>query len=288
MSAAPDTHGLAVRPLGTFMAAEVTGVDLSVGVAAETCSQLNRAFLEHLVLCVRGQSFEPQQYLAASRLFGDPQEQLVPQFRHESEPLISVVSSADNRDTLSDGKPIVRGPYWHTDDSFFERPAKATVLYAVEVPEDRGDTWFANMYSAYEALDEETKTQIRQLRAVHKYVSRRAGAKVASLSDEDRKKTPAVSHPLVRTHPETGRKALYLNPNRIDHIEGMSLEKSDALLDRLYDHVFDGRFHYRHRWRKGDMLIWDNRCTMHRASSDLVPGTRRVLHRVLLKGTRPA
>ena len=280
-------RGLAVRPLDRIMAAEVTGVDLSVETVAEISDHLNHAFLSHLVLCIRGQVFTPQQYLAAARLFGDPQEQLVPQFRHESEPLISVVSSTDNKDALSGGKPIVRGPYWHTDDSFFKKPAKATVLYAVEIPEDRGDTWFANMYAAFEALDEKTKTQISDLRAVHKYVSRRAGAKVAKLSDDDREKTPAVSHPLVRTHPETGRKALYLNPNRIDHIDGMSLKKSDALLDHLYNHAFDERFHYRHRWRHGDMLIWDNRCTMHRASSDLVPGTRRVLYRVLLKGTRP-
>ncbi len=181
----------------------------------------------------------------------------------------------------------MRGPYWHTDDSFFETPAKATVLYAIQIPNGRGDTWFANMYAAYEALDGETKTRITTLRAIHKYVSRRAGAKVAKLASEDEKKTPDASHPLVRTHPETGRRSLYLNPNRINHIEGLSLDESDALLDALYKHAFEKRFHYRHRWREGDLLIWDNRCTMHRASTDLEPGDRRLLHRILLKGTRP-
>lgn len=277
-----------ISPLSDVMAAEVSGVDLTAPPAAEVAARLNRAFLDHLVLCIRGQSFTPERYVAAASLFGEPQAQLVPQFRHDTEPLISLVSSVDNRDTLGEDKPIVRGPYWHTDDSFFEIPAKATVLYAVEIPGERGDTWFANMYSAYDALDDDTKSRIANLRAVHGYVSRRAGARVAKLSDEDEKRTPPVSHPLVRTHPETGRKSLYLNPNRIDHVEGLSLKEGDALLDRLYAHAFDARFHYCHQWRQGDMLIWDNRCTMHRASNDLDPGMRRLLHRILLQGTRPA
>lgn len=277
-----------LTPLSEVMAAEVNGVDLSAPAKEHLGAALNNAFLDHLVLCVRGQRLTPAEYVNAAKIFGEPQEQLVKHFLHQSEPLISLVSSVDNRDQAGDGKPIVRGPHWHTDDSFFEVPAKATVLYALDIPNGRGDTWFANMYAAYDALDQEIKARIEGLRAVHKYLSRRAGAKVAKLSGEDQKKTPDVRHPLARTHPETGRKSLYLNPNRIDHIEGMSLEQGDALLDALYAHAFDGRFHYRHRWREGDLLIWDNRCTMHRASSDLEPGDRRLLHRILLKGTRPA
>jgi len=286
-SAGIETETFRPAPLSAVMAAEISGVDLSAPMDRELAEALIDAFLDHLVLCIRGQRLTPSQYVGAARIFGEPQQQLVKHFLHPSEPLISLVSSADNRDQAGDGRPIVRGPYWHTDDSFFQVPAKATVLYALETPDGRGDTWFANMYAAYQALDEETKGRIVNLRAAHKYVSRRAGAKVAKLSEEDEKKTPQVSHPLVRTHPETGRKALYLNPNRIDHVEGMPLSESDALLDALYAHAFDARFHYRHRWRKGDLLIWDNRCTMHRASSDLRPGDRRLLHRILLKGTRP-
>ena len=269
------------------MAAEVSGVDLSGPIPEELAGALNAAFLDHQVLCLRRQRLTPAEYVQATRVFGEPQAQIVKHFLHPGEPLISLVSSVDNRDQAGNGKPIVRGPYWHTDDSFLKVPAKATVLYAIEIPRDRGDTWFANMYSAYESLDDETKARLNKLRAVHKYVSRRAGARVAKLSAEAEKKTPDVSHPLVRTHPETGRRSLYLNPNRIDHIEGLSLEESDALLDELYAHAFHERFHYRHRWREGDMLLWDNRCTMHRASTDLEPGDRRLLHRVLLKGSRP-
>ncbi len=278
---------LNLMPSSEVMAAEVDGVDLSAPVESELAAALNDAFLDHLVLCIRGQRLTPSQYLDAARIFGEPQQQLVKHFLHRSEPLISLVSSVDNRDKAGDGRPIVRGPYWHTDDSFFEIPAKATVLYAVEIPRGRGDTWFANMHAAYEALDQELKARIANMRAVHKYVSRRAGARVAKLSEEDREKTPEVSHPLVRTHPETGRMSLYLNPNRIDRVEGLSLTQSDALLDSLYAHAFEERFHYRHRWHEGDLLIWDNRCTMHRASTDLKPGDRRLLHRILLRGTRP-
>ncbi len=287
MSETIESQRIKVSPLSEVMAAEVTGVDLSEPISEEQTAALNAAFLEYQVMCVRDQRLAPGEYVRAARVFGEPQEQVVKHFLHPSEPLISLVSSVDNRDRAGDGKPIVRGPYWHTDDSFLEVPAKATVLYAIEIPQDRGDTWFANMYAAYEALDDEMKARIKGLRAVHRYVSRRAGAKVAKLSAEDEKKTPDVSHPLVRTHPETGRKSLYLNPNRIDHIEGLSLEESDALLDGLYAHTFEDRFHYRHRWRQGDLLLWDNRCTMHRASTDLEPGDRRLLHRILLKGTRP-
>lgn len=287
MEEAANANVIDVRPLSPVMAAEVTGIDLTSQLHPTITAQLNRAFLDHAVLCIRGQSLTPEEYVSAASLFGEPQDQLVPQFRHETVPLISLVSSVDNKDSAGDNKPIVRGPYWHTDDSFFKVPAKATVLYAIEIPADRGDTWFANTHAAYDALDDETKTRIANLKAVHQYVSRRAGAKVAKLSNNDEQKTPPVSHPLVRTHPETGRKSLYINPNRIDHIEGMLQEEGDALLDRLYAHAFEERFHYRHRWKKGDMLIWDNRCTMHRASSDLEPGMRRLLHRILLKGTRP-
>ncbi|MDX1529488.1 MAG: TauD/TfdA family dioxygenase [Gammaproteobacteria bacterium] len=287
MKATTATEAIRVSPLSDVMAAELTGVDLREPISEGAAVALNAEFLKHQVLCIRGQYLTPGQYVEAARIFGEPQAQIVKHFLHPSEPLISLVSSIDNRDTAGDGKPIVRGPYWHTDDSFLEVPAKATVLYALEIPQDRGDTWFANMYAAYEALDDEMKVRLNGLRAVHKYVSRRAGAKVAKLSAADEKKTPDVSHPLVRTHPETGRRSLYLNPNRIDHVEGLSLEESDALLDELYAHAFDERFHYRHRWRRGDLLLWDNRCTMHRASTDLEPGDRRLLHRILLKGTRP-
>ncbi|HSS62876.1 MAG TPA: TauD/TfdA family dioxygenase [Gammaproteobacteria bacterium] len=283
-----QAKGVKVTPLSEMMAAEITGLDLSAPAGKAAAAALNDAFLDHLVLCVRAQRLTPSRYVSAAGIFGQPQEQLVKHFLHQTVPLISLVSSVDNRDRAGDGAPIVRGPYWHTDDSFLEVPAKATMLYALRIPNGRGDTWFANMYAAYEALDDAAQQRIANVRAVHKYVSRRAGARVAKLAGEDEKKMPDVSHPLVRTHPETGRKSLYLNPNRIDHIEGLSLEESDVLLDALYAPAFEQRFHYRHRWREGDLLIWDNRCTMHRASTDLRPGDRRLLHRILLKGTRPA
>lgn len=278
---------LEIRPLSDVMAAEAVGVDLKASPDDSTLSRIREAFLEHLVLCIRGQALTPQEYLDVSRNFGEAQMQLVDQFRHETVPEVSLVSSVANKDTRGDGKPIVRGPYWHTDDSYFAVPAKATMLHAIEIPDRGGNTRFANMYAAYDALGANTKARIDGLRAVHKYHSRRGRAKVAARSAQEEAESPDVIHPLVRTHPETGRKSLYINPNRIDHLLGLSLDESDALLDELYEHAFERRFHYHHQWRVGDLVIWDNRCTMHAATADLPAKQLRLLHRILLRGTVP-
>jgi taurine dioxygenase len=188
---------------------------------------------------------------------------------------------------LGDGKKLVNGASWHTDDSFMREPCSLTMLYGVTVPSRGGDTQFVNMHAAYEALSPETKARIDRLQVIHKYQSSRQTNKVSQRPDAEMKAMPEATHPLVRTHPETGRKALYLNANRMEQIVGMERAESDALLDQLIAHAIEPRFQYRHVWRPGDIVIWDNRATMHKANADYPEGERRLMHRVIVAGDAP-
>lgn len=277
---------LNVVDLGGHMASAVEGVDLNRAPDAETAALLQRTLLDRLVLCIRGQRIDDRRYLEAMRLFGTPMQQLrvSPQLRDIAE---IIVLSSEDRDVLGDGQRIVVGAAWHTDDSFKAVPCALTMLYGVTVPETGGDTQFANMHAAYDALDRATKAEIAGLRVIHAYDSSRKGTRVAKLSAEEAAKVPPVTHPLVRTHPETGRKALYLNPNRMEQVVGMERATSDALLDRLTAHAIEPRFQYRHKWLPGDIVVWDNRATMHKANADYPQGARREMHRIITEGAVP-
>jgi taurine dioxygenase len=161
------------------------------------------------------------------------------------------------------------------------------MLYGVAVPATGGDTQFVNMYRAYDALAPALKDRIAGLKVLHTYDSSRKGTRIATLTADEAAALPGVVHPLVRTHPETGRKALYLNPNRMEAVLGLARAESDALLDGLIAHATEERFQYRHRWRPGDILIWDNRCTMHKANADYPIGEKRLMHRIVVAGTVP-
>ena len=199
---------------------------------------------------------------------------------------VNIISSED-RDELGDGKRLVNGASWHTDDSFMREPCSLTMLYGLIVPSRGGDTQFTNMYAAYEALPPETKARIDGLQVMHKYQLSRQTNRVTKRPASEMKTMPEATHPLVRTHPATGRKALYLNANRMEQIVGMERAESDALLDELIAHAIEPRFQYRHVWRQGDIVIWDNRCTMHKANADYPEGERRLMHRVVVAGTEP-
>jgi taurine dioxygenase len=162
------------------------------------------------------------------------------------------------------------------------------MLYGIEVPETGGDTQFANMYAAYEDLPPEMKEEIATLRVEHRYESSRRGTRILTLAADEAALVPEVTHPLVRVHPQTGHKALYLNPNRMERIVGLGRAESDRLLDALVAHAVSERYQYRHKWRQGDVLIWDNRCTMHKANGDYALGARRFMHRIMIEGTVPA
>ncbi|MCZ6496462.1 MAG: TauD/TfdA family dioxygenase, partial [Alphaproteobacteria bacterium] len=238
--------------------------------------------------CFRGQTFEsPEKFLQAVENLGQPMPPVTATYRLAGYEAIEELTNRAVDKRTGDETPLKRGGSWHTDHSNLESPPKATVLYAIEVPEVGGNTEFTNLCHAYEALDDDTKETIRGLRAFHAYLSRRAPRNLLTRTKEEEEGSSGCWQPLVREHPETGRAGLYLNPMRCDAVEGLVEAEGDALLDRLYAHCDQPRFQMSHRWRPGDVLIWDNRSALHQATFDFDPSQLRYLHRIMLKGDRP-
>jgi taurine dioxygenase len=274
-----------VTPLSPHTGAEVRGVDLTQPIDAALRDRLNAAFVEHSVLVFRDQRLSPQQLLAAVQLFGDVFPQHNTRFALPDCPQIHYIS---NQDFHPDGKRYIPGEGYHTDHSNAAEPPKATVLHAVQLPDHGGDTQFVNMHRAYANLPEATRERIEDLRAIHVYQSRHSERKLMALSDTARAAVPdAVLHPLVRTHPESGRKSIYLNPIRIEGIVGMEERDALSLLDDLLTHATQPQHEYRHQWREGDMVMWDNRCLLHKANGDYDMAQVRYLYRIMLKGDAP-
>ncbi len=273
-----------VNPLREALGAEVCGIDLSSQVSDGLKAALIEAISDYLVICIRNQNLTPRELVSASRLFGSPKTFLLRKDRIDEAPEVSIVS---NRPALAGGKPLVQAKHWHTDDSYLAEPATLTFLYAKKLPVEGGDTEFINCYDVLDALPAAMRSRIRNLRAVHKYLSRRNASWVAERSAQEAAETPDVDHPLIRTHPVSRRQSLYINPNRIERILGWSNEESDLLLDELYGFALQPQFQYRHKWRYGDLVVWDNRCTMHRANANYDVSQPRVMHRVMLEGELP-
>lgn len=274
-----------ITPLSPHTGAEVRGVDLTQPIDAALRDRLNAAFVDHSVLVFRDQRLSPQQLLAAVQLFGDVFPQHNTRFALPDCPQIHYIS---NQDFHADGKRYIPGEGYHTDHSNAAEPPKATVLHAVQLPDHGGDTQFVNMHRAYVDLPETTRERIEDLRAIHVYQSRHSERKLMALSDTARASVPdAVLHPLVRTHPESGRKSIYLNPIRIEGIVGMEERDALALLDDLLTHATQPQYEYRHQWHKGDMVMWDNRCLLHKANGDYDMSQVRYLYRIMLKGDAP-
>ena len=274
-----------ITPLTPHTGAEVRGVDLTQPITAALRDRLNAAFVDHSVLVFRDQHLSPHQLLAAVQLFGDVLPQHNTRFALPDCPQIHYIS---NQDFHPDGKRYIPGEGYHTDHSNAAEPPKATVLHAVQLPDHGGDTQFVNMYRAYVDLPETTRERIEDLRAIHVYQSRHSERKLMALSDTARAAVPdAVVHPLVRTHPESGRKSIYLNPIRIEGIVGMEGRDALSLLDDLLTHATQPQYEYRHQWREGDMVMWDNRCLLHKANGDYDMSRVRYLYRIMLKGDAP-
>lgn len=277
---------ISITPLGEHAGAAVEGIDLRQPVGDETHDRLNQALADRVVLVFRGQTLTPPQFADAGRIFGPPIIQLLKQYQVDGCPELGVVSNRD-RDTAGDGKVIIRGASWHTDHSNMEVPPKATALYSVSLPDRGGDTKFTNTAAAYDALPDATKKRIDGLKVVHTYLSSRTPRKLPKRTEAEQHESPPVEQPLVRTHPENGRKALYLNPVRMEEIVGMEKEAAFELLDELVAHATEERFQYRHQWQLGDMVIWDDRCSMHEANADYDMAQLRLLHRLMIEGTKP-
>ncbi|MFT5449826.1 MAG: taurine dioxygenase [Gammaproteobacteria bacterium] len=272
--------------LGTHTGIEVRGLDLSAPIDSELTNRLNRAFVEHSVLVVRDQHLSAAQLLDAVQLFGDVFRQHNTKFALPECPQIHYLS---NQDRYPDGKRYIPGDGYHTDHSNAVAPPKATVLYAIKLPDSGGDTQYVNMHAAYEGLSEAMKSQLQNLQAAHVYQNRHSKRKLMGLTDTQRQNVPAeVLHPVVRTHPESGKKALYINPIRIDRIEGMAESDMLPLLDELLTHATQPCYEYRHRWLPGDVVMWDNRCLLHKANGDYDMNQERYLYRVMLQGNAPA
>ena len=273
-----------VNPLsGTDFFAEVTGADLKRDDDAQFAA-IKAAHLKHGVIVIRGQSMTPDDQIRFSRRFGPLAIHVLEDQLLDGYPEILLVSNK-TKDGRYVGLPDA-GRFWHTDQSYEEKPALGSLLYAIEIPADgSGDTWFCDMASAYEALTDDMKARLDGLRGKHIYNHSHENF---SLSGDQQDRLPGYDHPLVRTHPETGRKALYLGGKLLKFIVGMGEAESTALLDELYGHCQDDRFIYKHKWRQGDLVFWDNRCTMHYAQPYDDKRYTRHMHRTTVQGDRPA
>jgi taurine dioxygenase len=271
-----------LRPLTPHTGSEVIGLDLRKAQDAETQERLRRAFAERSLLCFRGQELSPPDFQRAIEIFGEIMPQQVKRFTLEDHPLVGFVSSEDTDKPGPEGKRLVRGEQYHTDHSNSPAPPIATSLCAVTLPSTGGDTQFVNVHSAYDDLPEETKRQIDGLKVLHVFKSSRSPRKKVELTPEERKKSPEAWQPLVAIHPRNGRKALYLNTAHMERIQGMDDEAAFALIDRLMKHATQPKYEYRHKWRKGDVVIWDNRSLLHQANGDYTEP--RFLYRLMVKG----
>jgi taurine dioxygenase len=269
-----------VRPIGGAIGAEIEGVDMAANLDADVIGEIRRALLDHLVIFFRGQKAGPHQLLAFAARFGEPME--YPQIPGLPEcPLVTPVVKLEH-------ERVNFGGIWHSDTTYLERPPFASLLLAREIPPQGGDTLFANQYLAFETLSE----------GLRKMLEREIGINASTKADasrtrEDRLKEAGRElkaligeHPIVRTHPETGRKALYTNRGHTVALKGWTEAESRPLLEFLWDHQVRPEFTCRFRWEIGSLAFWDNRCSLHLPVNDY-HGYRRVMHRVTLAGDKP-
>jgi taurine dioxygenase len=279
-----------VTPTGAALGAQVDGVDLKI-VDDASFAAIHRAWLDHLVLLFRNQTLGDQEMIAFSRRFGEldwaPVQETGRRFV-EGHPEIYVVSNV-----IENGEPIgslgAGEAVWHTDMSYIEAPPKASMLYALEVPGSGGDTGFVNMYLGYEAMPAALKRRLEGLKIKHDGTYNSGGYVRLGVAAVDNPITsPGTVHPLVCTHPETHRPVLYLGRRRNAYIIGLKLAESEALLDEIWAYATKDEYTWYNQWRQGDVVLWDNRCTMHRRDA-FDEHARRVMHRTQVKGeTRPS
>ncbi len=280
-STLPQGPGFQVLPLSDVMAAEVIGLDLSKPLDDASREAVHQAFLTHQLLVFRDQSLSKEQQVAFTEQFGTLERHTVRNQGTSEIPLVHIVSNLND-----EGRPsgTVKSTMWHSDKSFRPEPSMATVLHAVTLPPDGGDTCFANMYAGYEALPEAEKTELEGVRVIHSWELSRENLH-RTLSQEEIDDAPPMTHPLVRVHPETGCKSLFVGMHA-SHLEGMDMEAGRARIKQLEAIATQPQFIYRHTWRTGDVLMWDNRCLLHHADPNFDAARHpRVLHRTCLRGT---
>lgn len=281
-----------VNKVSPVMGAEITGIDLSKPIDVADVQAILDAFHEYQVIVIRNQNLTPGQLVTFSRHLGPLEDQLNARYTIEDYPEVLVLSN-----DVQDGKPvglIDGGDFWHSDSSHREKPSMATILHSKQNPKVGGDTEFGNMYAAYDALPEEMKKRLEGLKAIHavsklrnkrvKVSARRPDAKDHY---EMQKAIPDQIWPIVRTHPVTGKKALYVSERFTIGIEGMDDAEADPILDFLFEHQVKPEFIYTHKWKEGDLVIWDNRCVIHRGAGGYTYPDVRTMHRTVVAGDRP-
>ena len=278
---------ISARPIAAALGADIEGVDLHRSIDPDTLSDLTAAWARYLVLRFRGQRLSDPQLLALTRLLGelDPPgpnpygAPFLPEF-----PEINVISNVKEGDrpigNLGDGEAI-----WHADMTYVDRPPKGAFLHALEVPPGGGDTYWSNMYLAYETLPAHLHKAIEGRRAIHDATYNSAGMMRKGMKPvTDPREAPGARHPLVIVHPETNRLALFLGRRRNSYILGLELAESERLLDALWAHATQPQFTVRQVWQQNDLILWDNRCTLHRRDA-FDPNSRRVMHRTQIRGS---
>lgn len=277
-----------VVPTGRSLGAEIRGLNLA-DLSDEEFDVVRQACLEHLVIRIRSQKLDDPALIALGKRFGElepPGMSIIgkPFIDEYPEVLVisNVVESGVPKGNLGSGEAI-----WHTDMSYREMPVSYAILHAWELPPSGGDTYFSNMYEAYETLPADLKSMVDDCVINHDESTNSAGQLRKGFSEvTDPREAPGTKHPAVRVIPETGRKCLYLGRRRNSYILGMDLEESESVLDRLWAHATQEKFTWGHQWQLGDVLIWDNRCLLHRRD-EFDPESRRLMHRVQIKGERP-
>ena len=275
-------HSVTVRPIAGALGAEISGVDLSRDLDDAMITALRRAWLDHGVVFFRDQELPPARFLALARRFGEVMEYPFVRGLEDYPEIIPVVKLEHERSNF--------GGVWHTDTAYLDVPPMGTMLVAREVPPAGGDTLFASGTLAYEALSDGMKRLLEGLRAVNTSaradVSKTREDRMKDSARSDARRDYAAEHPVVRTHPETGRNSLYVNVAHTQNFVGMTEEESAPLLSYLFQHQIRPEFTCRFRWEPGSVAFWDNRCTLHNPINDY-HGFRRVMHRVTLAGDAP-
>lgn len=286
-SLAPATF--TVRPLAAALGAEVFGLDLSVPLSDDDFARLHRAHLDHHLLIFRDMRITPTQQVEFSRRFGPLQIHVLRQFQLPSDPEILIISNI-----RENGQPVGLGDaghFWHSDLSYKEIPSLGSMLHAQELPQDGGDTLFANQHTAWESLPAALQEKIAHLSAEHSYLAKYAELQRRNpwrpdLTQAQIDEVKPVVQPVVRVHPETGRRALFVSEHFTTRILGLAPDESDALLAELFDYSTRPEHVYRHQWQPHDMVFWDNRSLMHLAAG-CPEDQRRLLHRTTIEGARP-
>jgi len=273
-----------LTPLPGSFGVEAAGVDLAGPVAQADADAMRQALGDRLVLIVRDQNLSPAQYVESMKIFGDPIRQHLSKLLIPEHPEIAVLDSRVANTKRDDGKVMPIGSRdWHTDHTNHARPPKMTTLYAVKLPARGGDTGFANMQAAYAGLDEDEQAELAKLKTVNSI------EQDTSYVDEATRAafTAPQVHPFIRTHPVTGKKAIYVHPGKLARFEGWEPDASKAFVDDLLQRLLTPDVTYRHQWRMGDLVIWDNRALLHVAHTDYDPSEGRILHRMCLEGDVP-